>query len=178
MFPLNKPFVHQGLKLNAGRLLAHSHMFELEMIKCINKFHPFSLSRHLRPTMSSPTLSSALFGPDSVDILHLLGVGSYPAPAFHDQQDRWGWDHHHPLPVFPGTLQSSVPHQLDMEVLLWGVLWHDCHRRWGGADHPLLRLLLFVCNKRWVATFFFSFSIQFKVNWWEHLCSVSLLGIK
>lgn len=96
----------------------------------------------------------SVFVPDSVDILHLLGVGGHPASAFHDQQDWWGRNHHHPLPVLPGTLQSPLPHQLDMEVLLWGILWHDRHRCRGGADHPLLWLLLFVCNKRWVPLLF------------------------
>lgn len=82
-----------------------------------------------------------------MDIFYLLGVSGHTTSALHDQQDGRSWDHHHPLPVLPGSVQSSLPHQLDMEVLLWGVLWYDCHRCWSGADHPLLRLLLFVCNK-------------------------------
>ena len=85
---------------------------------------------------------------DPVDVLDLPGVCGNPASALHDQQDRRGGDHHHPLPIFPGTLPSPLPHQLDMALLLRGILRHDRYRCWGGADYSVLRLLLFVCNKR------------------------------
>ena len=59
---------------------------------------------------------------DIVDLLHLPGVGGHPATALHDQQDRGGGDHHHPLPVLPGPLPRLVPRQLDLALLFRGLL--------------------------------------------------------
>lgn len=85
---------------------------------------------------------------DLVDLLHLPGVSGHPAAALHDQQDRGGGDHHHPLPVLPGPLPSPVPRQLDLALLLRGLL--RPHRRGGRRrpDHPVLRLLLPVHHER------------------------------
>lgn len=58
-----------------------------------------------------------LLSSDSLDVLHLSGVGSNPAPALHDQQDRRGGDDHHPLPVLPGSLSSPLSLQLDLAFL-------------------------------------------------------------
>lgn len=79
-----------------------------------------------------------------MDLLHLPGVSGHPAAALHDQQDRGGGDHHHPLPVLPGPLPRPVPRQLDLALLLRGLL--RPHRRGGRRrpDHPVLRLLLLV----------------------------------
>lgn len=58
--------------------------------------------------------SASLTGP--LDLLHLFGVSGHPATALHDQQDRRGRDHHHTLPVLPGTVSGTLSSQLDLAV--------------------------------------------------------------
>lgn len=57
------------------------------------------------------------------------------------------FDHHHPLPLLPGPLSCSVSGQLDLALLLRGVLWSHCCGGWCRPDHSLLRLLLLVHYK-------------------------------
>jgi len=75
---------------------------------------------------------------DSLDVLHLPGVGRHPAAVVHDQQDRRGGDHHQPLPVCPRQLPRPVHTQLDLPLLLRGIPGPDCRDRRMCPDCPLL----------------------------------------
>lgn len=82
-----------------------------------------------------------------MDLLHLPGVRGYPSSAVHDQQDRGSGDHHHPLPVLPGPLPRPLSRQLDLALLLRGLLRPHCCGGRSCPDYSILRLLLPVHNK-------------------------------
>ena len=66
-----------------------------------------------------------LFLSDFVDILNLPRICCHPAPAVHGQQNRRGRDHNQPLPVCPGLVPSTVPTELDLQILFRWVLRLD-----------------------------------------------------
>lgn len=86
---------------------------------------------------------------DPVDIFNLPRGSGHLAAAVHDQQDGRGGDHHKPLSVRPGLVQSTLHLQLDLPLLLRGLLRLHCCCRWLCADRPLLRLLLPLHFKRY-----------------------------
>lgn len=116
--------------------------------------------------LSSVTKDTLLCS-DPLDLLHLLGGSSDHAPTLHDHQNRWSRDHHHPLPLLPGPVQSALHRQLGVALQHGGLRWPDrgCVR--SRSDHFLLRFLLPLRHKRWENKFLhwgFKYYLFFKTK--------------
>lgn len=78
----------------------------------------------------------------ALDVLHLSGVGGHSAAALHGVQDGRGRDDHIALSLRARILQGFVHPELDLPLLLRGLLRHHRHRSRLRPDDPLLRFLL------------------------------------
>ena len=64
--------------------------------------------------------------------------------------DWWGRVHYLSLPVCSWIIPCPLHFQLDVPLLCWIILRHDCCGSWNCSNSPLLWLLLSVHHKRYV----------------------------